>query len=85
MERSSDPYQSQPPISNTISPVNPASPVNHVSPLNHVSPIDHASSVNAINPVTETGTETVIKADNARVKRAKQRIRQQIYVGKIVS
>lgn len=71
-------YISQPsPISNshTISPMNPA-----VSPAN---PAVSSVTVNQVGP--EMTTETVAKSDNARVKRAKQRIRQQIYVGKIVS
>ena len=76
-KRSVDPCLSQPSISNTIpSPLNPASPD---CPVNHVSPL------NTVTTTTETGAETAIKTDNARVKRAKQRIRQQIYVGKIVS
>ena len=70
-------YISQPsPISNshTISPMTSVSPMNPA-----VSPV----TVNQVGP--EMTTETVAKSDNARVKRAKQRIRQQIYVGKIVS
>ena len=71
-------YISQPsPISNshTISPLSSVSPMNPVSPM----------TVNQVDQGTEMATETVAKSDNARVKRAKQRIRQQIYVGKIVS
>lgn len=70
-------YISQPsPIPNnqTISTMASVSPVNPA-----VSPV----TVNQVGP--EMTTETVAKSDNARVKRAKQRIRQQIYVGKIVS
>ena len=70
-------YISQPsPISNshTISSMTSVSPMNPA-----VSPV----TVNQVGP--EMTTETVTKSDNARVKRAKQRIRQQIYVGKIVS
>ena len=69
-------YISQPSISNAITPVSTVSPLNPVSPV---------SSVNQVGQGTEMATETVTKSDNARVKRAKQRIRQQIYVGKIVS
>ena len=77
-------YISQPsPISNshTISPMSSVSQMSSVSPMNPVSPV----TVNKVGQGTEMATETVAKSDNARVKRAKQRIRQQIYVGKIVS
>ena len=71
-------YISQPSISNTITPVSTVSSLNPVSPVGSV-------TVNQVGQGTEMATETVAKSDNARVKRAKQRIRQQIYVGKIVS
>ena len=71
-------YISQPSISNAITPVSSVSPLNPVSPVSSV-------TVNQVGQGTEMATETVAKSDNARVKRAKQRIRQQIYVGKIVS
>ena len=75
-------YISQPsPISNTISPMSSVSQMSSVSPMNPVSSV----TVNQVGQGTEMATETVAKSDNARVKRAKQRIRQQIYVGKIVS
>ena len=77
-------YISQPSTisnSHTISPMTSVSPMSSVSPMNPVSPV----TVNQVGQGTEMATETVAKSDNSRVKRAKQRIRQQIYVGKIVS